>query len=78
MHEPVLNWLAGTIKDEAKRTEVYQEEFKNMIREAARISRELAIQVNGCKGVLVWSEGSLGGFGPRAFVKLMGSLLNMV
>ncbi|KAI9022980.1 hypothetical protein CLU79DRAFT_749799 [Phycomyces nitens] len=56
--DPILNWLTGSIKDRAKRLELYQDIFKSLIRAAVRKSREFAVQVNGCKGVLIWSESS--------------------
>ncbi|GAA5810612.1 hypothetical protein MFLAVUS_004035 [Mucor flavus] len=53
----LLNWITGAIKDESKKFVIYQDIFKVLIRTAASESRDFAIQMNGCKGVLLWSEG---------------------
>ncbi|KAL9538441.1 hypothetical protein MBANPS3_010924 [Mucor bainieri] len=53
----LLNWVTGSIKDQKKKFEIYQDIFKVLIRTAASESREFAVQLNGCKGVLLWSEG---------------------
>ncbi|KAG2201941.1 hypothetical protein INT47_000480 [Mucor saturninus] len=53
----LLNWITGAIKDKEKKFDMYQDIFKALIRTAASESREFAIQLNGCKGVLLWSEG---------------------
>ncbi|KAI9470651.1 MAG: hypothetical protein EXX96DRAFT_585264 [Benjaminiella poitrasii] len=53
----LLNWITGSIKDQKKKFDIYQDIFKVLIRTAASESRDFAVQVNGCKGVLLWSEG---------------------
>ncbi|KAI8886371.1 hypothetical protein K501DRAFT_244364 [Backusella circina FSU 941] len=52
----MLRWLTGSIKDDKKRQNVYHDIFKGLIRSAASESREFAVQLNGCKGVMLWSE----------------------
>jgi hypothetical protein len=55
-----------------------------LIRTAAGGSREFAIQLNGCKGVLLWSEGhseilSIGNvMGKRRLWGSLGGLATMV
>jgi hypothetical protein len=53
----LLNWITGDIKDQSQKYDIFQDIFKVLIRTAASESRECAIQINGCKGVLLWSEG---------------------
>ncbi|KAG0776958.1 hypothetical protein G6F22_012204 [Rhizopus arrhizus] len=51
----LFNWITGSIKDENKRMNAYQDIFKVLIRTAASKSRECAVQLNGCKGVMLWT-----------------------
>ncbi|KAI8088024.1 uncharacterized protein B0P05DRAFT_531163 [Gilbertella persicaria] len=54
----LLNWITGSMKDPKKKHDTYQDMFKMLIRAAASKSREFAVQINGCKGILLWSEGN--------------------
>lgn len=80
----LLNWITGAIKDETKKFVIYQDIFKVLIRTAASESREFAIQMNGCKGVLLWSEGhsevlSVGNvMGKKRLWGSLGGLATMV
>lgn len=79
----LLNWVTGAIKEERKKFEMYQDIFKALIKTAASESREFAIQINGCKGVLLWSEGhseilSIGNvMGKRRLWGSLGGLATM-
>ncbi|CEG76201.1 hypothetical protein RMATCC62417_11131 [Rhizopus microsporus] len=52
----LLSWITGSIEDDNKRMSAYQDIFKALIRAAASKSRECAVQLNGCKGVMLWSD----------------------
>jgi hypothetical protein len=52
-----LHGLTGSIKDDKKRLATYKDLFKSLIRTAANQSRDFAVQLNGCIGVMLWSEG---------------------
>lgn len=80
----LLNWVTGSIKDKNKKLDIFQDIFKVLIRTAASESREFAVQINGCKGVLLWSEGhsevlSIGNvMGKRRLWGSLGGLATMV
>jgi GNAT superfamily N-acetyltransferase len=52
-----LEWSARNL-DASKRNSFLMNLFKNMINNASLQSRDFAVQVDGCKGVLVWSNRS--------------------
>jgi hypothetical protein len=52
----LLNWITGDIKNQNHKYDIFQEIFKVLIRTAASESRECAVQINGCKGILLWSQ----------------------
>lgn len=80
----LLNWITGAIKEDSKKAVIYQDIFKVLIRTSASESREFAIQMNGCKGVLLWSEGhsevlSVGNvMGKRRLWGTLGGIATMV
>ena len=56
LNNNLLSWITGPIEDDNKRISAYQDIFKALIRAAASKSRECAVQLNGCKGVMLWSD----------------------
>lgn len=52
-----LDWSARNL-DPSKRDDFLTNLFKNMVNTASLQSRDFAVQVDGCKGVLIWSNRS--------------------
>ncbi|CEP14246.1 hypothetical protein [Parasitella parasitica] len=52
-----LEWSARNL-DQFKRDDFLKNLFKNMMNVASLQSRDFAVQVEGCKGVLIWSNRS--------------------
>ncbi|RCH81297.1 hypothetical protein CU098_001665 [Rhizopus stolonifer] len=75
-----LDWMTGSIKDEEKRMNAYRDIFKALIRAAVSKSRECAVQLSGCHGVMLWTSSesdilSVGNvFGKRKLWNWLGSL----
>lgn len=57
--DAVLRWCARGLEQQ-KQAEFLYTLFKNMINSASLQSRDFAVQVDGCKGVLVWTTQSQG------------------
>ncbi|KAI8371403.1 uncharacterized protein BYT42DRAFT_594968 [Radiomyces spectabilis] len=63
-NDAILNWCVRGMQH--KHDEFLYTLFKNMINAATLQSRDFAIQVEGCKGVLVWTNNPQGCPWPRA------------
>ncbi|KAI9267355.1 hypothetical protein BY458DRAFT_512051 [Sporodiniella umbellata] len=72
--------MTGSIKDEQKRMSAYRDIFKVLIRAAVSKSRECAVQLSGCHGVMLWTSSesdvlSVGNvFGKRKLWSWLGGL----
>lgn len=65
---PLLNWILDPIKDVNKSRDVLHVMFKAALNCASLQSRDFAIQVDGCKGVCVWSTNEQ----QLSFAKVLG------
>lgn len=65
---PLLSWIIQPIKDDRKKHDIQHLLFKAAVNSASLQSRDFAIQVDGCKGVCVWSTNEQ----QLSFAKILG------
>ncbi|GAB5586614.1 hypothetical protein Unana1_01514 [Umbelopsis nana] len=73
-NNPLLSWILQPIKDDNKKHDVQHTLFKAAVNAASLQSRDFAIQVDGCKGVCVWSTSEQ----HLSFAKLLGWKLTKI
>lgn len=73
-NNPLLSWILQPIKDDNKKHDVQHTLFKAAVNAASLQSRDFAIQVDGCKGVCVWSTSEQ----HLSFAKVLGWKLTKI
>ncbi|KAG2186941.1 hypothetical protein INT44_003169 [Umbelopsis vinacea] len=67
-NNPLLSWIVNPLKEESKQHDIRYLLFKAAVNSASLQSRDFAIQVDGCKGVCVWSTNQQ----QLSFAKILG------
>ncbi|KAI8581553.1 hypothetical protein K450DRAFT_231872 [Umbelopsis ramanniana AG] len=67
-NNPLLSWIVHPLKEESKQHDIRYLLFKAAVNSASLQSRDFAIQVDGCKGVCVWSTNQQ----QLSFAKVLG------
>lgn len=67
-NNPLLSWIVNPLKEESKQHDIRYALFKAAVNSASLQSRDFAIQVDGCKGVCVWSTNQQ----QLSFAKILG------
>jgi hypothetical protein len=67
-NNPLLAWIVNPLKEESKQHDIRHVLFKAAVNSASIQSRDFAIQVDGCKGVCIWSTNEQ----QLSFAKVLG------